>query len=684
MRLVLVLLTVGVVFALAAAEPEKPAQPKPPDASTWQDLVKSITDSICSRSVAGREENEVRLATVAVDRTNGWLYLQPGARGLWRSKDQGRSFQQIGATVINEGGARHAHSWASVQVHPEGGKIAVFTMCSGFVEPMGMCGFSLDDGATWKELVKYGRQFTMGTLNWDSDCQVILCTGWPDHGGLIYSSDGGVHWFQRNWGNARHRYEGVGIFSANVLVASIRAPNGGSATLRSENAGKSWTKIGDYETSGPVWSFKGKPYWMSRTGVLTTTNAGKSWTVVGSKLPVDGFAGPYFGKDEKHMVVATLRNGFYETADGGTTWHPLAPYPAVFPAEMTLLWHSFAYDPVHDVLYAHSDKPRDGKATQVLPLSTAKLELIRWPEAKIARPAAAAKPTAVAAPCYSGVWFTDARTGYVVGERGTILKTTNGGTSWGEQQKTGARDHLSAVHFSNADTGHVVGYLGTAFGTKDAGTRWASTPFGRKTATLHAIHFIDAQTGFATGEGCWSYKTTDGGASWRETARPLSDHIFYSIHFPGRDIGYVAGELGMIFKTSDGGTKWTRQTSGADSDLYSIWFVDAETGYAIGDRGTILKTTDSGAKWVSQTCPTNNCLSAVYFLDRNTGYAVGEAGTVLKTVDGGASWVKQTSGTEKHLYSVHFPDAKTGYAVGDCGTILKTKDGGPQWVLLKR
>lgn len=683
MRLVSVLLTVGVAFALTGAEPQNPAEPKSPEAGAWQDLVKPIASNIGA-------EAEARLVGLAVDRTNGWLYIQPGQKGLWRSKDQGKTFQQIGADVINNGGARHAHSWASVQVHPAGRKIAVFTMCSGFVEPMGMCGYSLEHGASWTELIKFGRQFTLGTINWDSDGKVLLCTGWPDHGGLLYSSDSGAHWFQRNASDAKH-YQGVGIFSASVLVASGRsgAIHGAtvkdpSVTLRSADAGKTWTKIGNYETWGPVWFFKGRPYWMSRTGVLTSSDTGKTWTVVGYNLPVDGFAGPYFGKDETHMVVATARNGFYETTDGGTTWNPLAPYPAVFPAEMTFAWHSFGYDPVHDVLYAHSDKPREGKATQVMPMSTAKLELKRRKiETKTEAVAPAAQPAAAGTPCLSGVWFTDARTGYVVGFRGTILKTTDGGQSWRGHSTGNPRDHFYAVHFPNATTGHTIGYLAAAFGTTDAGAKWAPKPFGQKTATLHSVHFVDAQTGYATGENCWIYKTTDGGSKWVPTTRTLSDHIFYSVHFPGPDIGYVAGELGMIFKTTDGGAKWTRQTSGTDTNLYSIRFVDADTGYAVGDRGTILKTTDGGAKWVSQTSGTTSCLSSVYLLDRTTGYAAGEAGTILKTSDGGTSWVKQTSGTEMHLYSIHFPDATTGYAVGDCGMILKTKDSGVQWVSLK-
>ncbi len=154
-----------------------------PDAAVWQDLTPTI-------AALADDPTDIALCTVAVDRTNGWLYAQPQNCGLWRSKDEGRTFRQIGRDVIIKG-TRHSHSWASVQVHPEGGKIAVFSMCSYWRVPMGLCGYSLDGGDTWKEFVKFGRQPTAGVMSWDGDCSVVLCSGWPDHRGLFYSSDGG-------------------------------------------------------------------------------------------------------------------------------------------------------------------------------------------------------------------------------------------------------------------------------------------------------------------------------------------------------------------------------------------------------------------------------------------------------------------------------------------------------------
>jgi photosystem II stability/assembly factor-like uncharacterized protein len=57
---------------------------------------------------------------------------------------------------------------------------------------------------------------------------------------------------------------------------------------------------------------------------------------------------------------------------------------------------------------------------------------------------------------YSGVGvknmhFADARTGWAVGQDGTILATRDAGAHW-EPQNTGTDKRLSAVHFADAHT----------------------------------------------------------------------------------------------------------------------------------------------------------------------------------------------------------------------------------------
>ena len=55
-----------------------------------------------------------------------------------------------------------------------------------------------------------------------------------------------------------------------------------------------------------------------------------------------------------------------------------------------------------------------------------------------------------------GVSFTDANNGTAVGDDGTILRTTNGGTNW-TSQTSGTTNLLYGVSFTDANNGTVVG-----------------------------------------------------------------------------------------------------------------------------------------------------------------------------------------------------------------------------------
>ncbi len=54
------------------------------------------------------------------------------------------------------------------------------------------------------------------------------------------------------------------------------------------------------------------------------------------------------------------------------------------------------------------------------------------------------------------VYFVNATTGWAVGELGTILRTTDGGSSW-VSQTSGTTDVLVGVFFTDAMTGTAVG-----------------------------------------------------------------------------------------------------------------------------------------------------------------------------------------------------------------------------------
>jgi photosystem II stability/assembly factor-like uncharacterized protein len=97
------------------------------------------------------------------------------------------------------------------------------------------------------------------------------------------------------------------------------------------------------------------------------------------------------------------------------------------------------------------------------------------------------------------VHFLDDNTGFTVGDVGTILKTTNGGTSW-IALSSGTTQDLYSVYFTNANTGYVVGKGGTILKTINGGSTWLLLSSGT-TSELHSIYFTDANIGYAVGGG---------------------------------------------------------------------------------------------------------------------------------------------------------------------------------------
>jgi photosystem II stability/assembly factor-like uncharacterized protein len=276
------------------------------------------------------------------------------------------------------------------------------------------------------------------------------------------------------------------------------------------------------------------------------------------------------------------------------------------------------------------------------------------------------------------VCFTDADTGYAVGED-AILRTTNGGTNWTLIGNCPLQ-FLYSVHFTNASTGYAVGTRGTILKIKNGGSD-VSLQNLSFTGSNVKLCFPDANTGYAL-EGGTLYKTTNAGENWT-TKYIDSINYFFGIYFTDTSTGYIAGR--SILKTTDGGTSWTNQYNDTCA-MYSIFFTDAFHGYAVGQRAVILNTTNGGMNWTMQRPPSQGWFASVFFTDSHTGYAVGGYQPIMKTTDGGLYWtnVNNNYTGSEYLDQVFFPDDTTGYIVGHNRLILKTSDAGSSWTILSQ
>lgn len=282
----------------------------------------------------------------------------------------------------------------------------------------------------------------------------------------------------------------------------------------------------------------------------------------------------------------------------------------------------------------------------------------------------------------NSVFFVNSETGYIAGDGGTILKTTNSGQNWFSQQSS-LNLIQATIYFINTNTGYIGGQNGIGK-TTNGGQNWFVVflpPYD-----VFTIFFINEITGYAGGKNLFFAKTTDGGFNWSDMNPQTTDYIT-SIYFTNALTGYAVGgaiEDGTIIKTTNGGANWTRQNIGEPVILSSVYFINSATGYTAGAYidsmhtfpAIILKTTNGGTNWVTQLIGQGYyALYTLYFNNELTGYAGGIT-RIIKTTNGGLNWYSQLSTEFHYVNSLCFTDINTGYAVSGESLIFKTTNGG--------
>ena len=77
---------------------------------------------------------------------------------------------------------------------------------------------------------------------------------------------------------------------------------------------------------------------------------------------------------------------------------------------------------------------------------------------------------------------------------------------------SGTTNNLFDIFFLDDNSGYSVGDIGTIVKTTDGGTTWTTLNSG-VTSTLTSIYFTDSLTGYASGNGGVLINTTDGGVT---------------------------------------------------------------------------------------------------------------------------------------------------------------------------
>ena len=262
------------------------------------------------------------------------------------------------------------------------------------------------------------------------------------------------------------------------------------------------------------------------------------------------------------------------------------------------------------------------------------------------------------------------------------------------RQRTGTLAWLHADYFIDQNRGWVVGSRGALLATIDGGKNCQIKPEPTEDV-LRDVYFADANNGWLVCEAnVYELKTkdqprtylmasNDGGATWtRMSIREADpDSRLVRVVFSPKGRGWIFGEAGTLFTTVGAGQNWKRQQLPTRHLLLGGALVDNDRGWLVGAGGTILQTADGGDTWHAAMLVDAQSVrfNAASFVDNRLGWAVGGSGKIFRTINGGRSFQPQISGVAADLLDVKFINALDGWAAGADGTIVHTFDGGLHW-----
>jgi photosystem II stability/assembly factor-like uncharacterized protein len=286
-----------------------------------------------------------------------------------------------------------------------------------------------------------------------------------------------------------------------------------------------------------------------------------------------------------------------------------------------------------------------------------------------------------------GLHFINENIGWVSGENGTILKTTNSGEYW-VIQNSGVTKRLREIYFRNELMGWSLGNEGTIINTTNGGGNW-NINNSPTLLPLYDINFDNYPFGWIVGGDVLSpgqlFKTTNGGSTWNtETSITLPPADNYELQFTSNDIGWIMvgnstiGGLQRLYRTSDGGDNWDILLSNnSDTTFRVMYFINDSTGW-ISTYQKIFHTTDGGIGWERFEVP--SILRSIYFSDSLKGWGGAISGEIYITIDGGISWEAQHSPMDNPINKLFFYGDNYGWAVGFQGNIIHTSNGGVSFV----
>jgi photosystem II stability/assembly factor-like uncharacterized protein len=264
----------------------------------------------------------------------------------------------------------------------------------------------------------------------------------------------------------------------------------------------------------------------------------------------------------------------------------------------------------------------------------------------------------------NAIHFIDDTTGWVVGDKGTILYRD--ANVW-IQYRNITVENLNSVVFTDRQNGWAVGAKGTILRYYNGIWEAFTSP---TTETLYSISFIDANHGIAVGESGTMIRFESG--TWKKTER-LSKGSLYSVAARNGLVLIGGGRenisIPLLKSTVFESNGFTNFYDPNYTMIRSITIENSDNIWAVGIPGTIFHY--NGLVWkkieMNEKLPS---LNSITFLSADHGIAAGYSGTILRYTEN--EWISEDSPVDIKLNAVAIA-GNTHYVIGNGGTILTNK-----------
>lgn len=305
-----------------------------------------------------------------------------------------------------------------------------------------------------------------------------------------------------------------------------------------------------------------------------------------------------------------------------------------------------------------------------------------------------------------GVQAVSAQVAWASGERGTVLRTTDGGRTWHPRPVTGAealdfRDIEAWSETTAVAMSAAPGEGSRIYRTEDGGATWSLQYTATDAAMfLDAMAFEDARRGVAVSDAVAGrfvvLTTADGGRTW---ARVPPDRLPPALDGEGAFAAsgtnvvvrgtqvWITTTASRVLHSPDAGRTWSIATTpvatGPATGIFSIAMRDDRHGIVVGGVYTkereatdnAATTRDGGATW--QAAPGlsgyRSVVAAMPALGPRAWLAIGPSGSDLSR-DDGQHWTP--AGGDGYDAFSRAPDGTVGYATGSAGRIARVTTPG--------